>query len=379
MSSFKDLNINDQLINGLKKDNITIPTQIQNETINLILENKDIIAEAVTGSGKTLAYLLPSFMRIDTNSKELNTIVLAPTHELAIQINNVIKTLSKNSDYPVRSLALIGNVNIKRQIDDLKSKPHIVVGTPNRIFELIKLRKVKAHQVKTIVIDEADKLLSDKNIMPVKDVIKTTLRDRQLLAFSATISKSAIDTATELMKQPQVISLTDIKLNSDIEHYMISSTVRDKITTLRSVIHAVKPKKAIVFINKNGLVKDIMMKLNYHKIDAVAIFGSAKKSARKHALDAFRGGRANVLVSSDLVARGLDLKDITHIINLDIPADLNEYLHRVGRTGRAGHKGTAISIVTEYEMKLVRKIERINGIDVIQKGIYKGKLIDQKR
>lgn len=364
MKSFNELNINEKIINGLKKENITVPTTIQATTINDILENKDVIAEAVTGSGKTLAYLLPSFERINIDSKDLHTLIIAPSHELVIQINNVIKTLAENADYHVRSTTIMGNVNIKRQLESLKTKPHIIVGTPGRILELIKIKKIKAHLIKTIVIDEADKLLSTDNIQAIQDIIKTTLRDRQLLAFSASINNIAIEKATLLMKKPKIYQLKEDNVNKDIQHLSITAARRDKINILRKLIHATKPKKAIVFLNKNELIQDVSDRLNYHKINAVCIFGNASKFERKKALDAFKSGESKILVASDLVARGLDLPNLTHVFNLDIPADLNEYIHRVGRTGRAGAKGTAVSIVTEKEIKFIKAIERLNNINV---------------
>lgn len=375
MNSFKDLGVNPVLVQGLNKMNITKPTPIQASTITPITANKDVIGEAVTGSGKTLAYLLPSLQRIDVTSKELDTIVLAPTHELVIQINNVIKEVAHESQLPIRSLPIIGNVNIKRQVDKLKTKPHIIVGTSGRILELIKMKKIKAHQVKTIVIDEADKLLSDNYLKDVKAVIKTTQRDRQLLAYSASISDKTILIAKELMKEPLVIRQGIEKVNSNIEHYFIKSTERDKIKTLRSLIHAIKPSKAILFLNKNERIQDYVSKLNYHKIKSVGIFGNARKNSRKEALDAFRSGKANTLVASDLVARGLDLSHITHVINLDIPDSYDEYLHRVGRTGRAGQTGVAISIVTERELLILKKIAKRQDIKVHSTHLAKGKLI----
>jgi superfamily II DNA/RNA helicase len=376
MKTFKELQVEDILIEGLKKSNIVEPTTVQDETIELILENKDVIAEAVTGSGKTLAYLLPAFQRIDTDSKDLHTLILAPTHELVLQVNNVIKELAKNSDKPVRSATVIGEVNIKRQVEALKAKPHIVVGTPGRVLELIKMKKLKAHQVKTLVIDEGDKLLSDNNIDTVKAVIKTTLRDRQLCIFSASISEESIDHAFDMMKEPVLIQLSGEKVNADITHYCLLSEQRDKVTTLRKIIHAVKPKKAIVFINRNELIQDVTAKLCHHKIDAVGMFGNARKADRKKSLDAFRSGKANVLVASDLAARGLDLQDITHVINLDIPVNLNEYVHRAGRTGRAGQKGIAISIITEQEIKSLMKLERMHGIEFDVKEVRQGELVE---
>lgn len=379
MKTFKELNINEKVISGLQKQKINNPTSIQESTILLSMENKDIIAEAVTGSGKTLAYLLPAFNRLDIDSKDLHTLILVPTHELVLQINTVIKNLAKDSNFPVRSTPIIANVNIKRQVDNLKSKPHIIVGTPGRVLELIKMRKIKAHQIKTIVIDEADKLFSDNNIATVKAIIKTTQRDRQLLAFSASINDNAIDQATEIMKEPKLINLTREKVNNDIEHYYITTTRRYKSTTLRSLIYASNPKKTIVFLNRNEFIQDLVAELKYHKLNAVGIFGNASKEERKKALDSFRTGKSNILISSDLMARGLDLKDITHVINLDVPENFDEYVHRVGRTGRAGEKGVAISIITEDEERFIKKIARMNSISIIPKELYKGKLIDLEK
>jgi len=375
MTTFSELNIHSQLVETLAKQSITIPTSIQTLTIEPILANKDIIGEAVTGSGKTLAYVLPAFERIDVTSKEVHTLILAPSHELVLQIGDVIKQLANDSGYLIRSAAIIGSVNITRQIETLKSKPHIVVGTPGRILELINLKKLKAHFIKTIVIDEADKLLSKDHIQTIKDIIKTTQKQRQLLAFSASIKPGAVLAATELMKEPHVFKLSEEKINADIEHLYITSTRRDKTTTLRKLIHAAKPTKAIVFLNKNELIQEVNDVLIYHAIKSVCIFGNATKPERKKALDAFKSGSANVLVASDLVARGLDLQGLTHVFNLDIPIELSEYIHRVGRTGRAGEKGTAISIVTEKEVEFIKAIERINSVTMSFIKLHNGKLI----
>lgn len=376
MSTFKALNISEDLIKGLAKDKITEPTGVQQIAIPVAMEHRDLIAEAITGSGKTLAYVLPAFEKIDPSSKDLHTIILAPTHELVVQINNVIKKLSDDSGRDVRSTAIIGKVNIKRQVEALKKKPHIIVGTPGRVLELTKMKKIKAHQVKTIVIDEADKLLSDDNIQVIMDVIKTTMRDRQLMVFSASLPQDSVKRAVALMKEPELLNVEYEPINTDIEHLCILSERRDKIDNLRKLIHAVKPKKAIVFINRNELVQEVAMKLAYHKIKAVGIFGNATKAERKSILDSFRSGKANILVASDLVARGLDLKDITHIINLDVPEDLNEYTHRAGRTGRAGNKGTSITLVTEKEVPLLLKIQKMTGIEFEVKELYMGDLIE---
>lgn len=378
MNDFRELNIREGIVKGLAQDNIKIPTKIQQLAIPPIMEGKDLIGEAVTGSGKTLAYLLPSFEKIDIESKDLHTLVLAPTHELVLQIERVIQTVAKNAQYPVRSVSIIGNVNISRQIENLKTKPHIIVGTPGRVLELIKAKKIKAHLVKTIVIDEVDKLLSDDNQQTVNDIVKTTLRDRQILAFSASLNARTLERATTIMKSPEVLRLKKEEINKDIEHYYIIASRRDKLKVTRQLIHATKPKKAIVFLNKNELIQDLNDQLLFHKIKSVAIFGNGTKEQRKKALRSFSTGDAKILVASDLVARGLDLSAITHIINLDIPSDLNEYTHRAGRTGRAGKKGIAISIVTENEVQFIKQIEKKAGIKCMEIKLSNGYLIEAK-
>ena len=193
MTTFKELNLNPQLIEGLQKQNITEPTEVQVLSIGKILENKDLLVNAQTGSGKTLAYLLPMFEKIDTTKRETQVLILAPTHELVMQIVDQAKLLSANSNIDVTAFSLIGEVNIQKQIKNIKAiKPHIVVGTCGRVLDLIQQRKLKAHTIKTIVLDEIDSLLSGDNTKRVKDIIKTTLRERQVLGFSASLNENTI-------------------------------------------------------------------------------------------------------------------------------------------------------------------------------------------
>ena len=379
-TTFNTLGINLNIIEGLKKQDINNPTEIQEATIPLAMENKDIIAQAQTGSGKTLAYLLPIFHKIDSSKREMQAIILAPTHELVVQIDKQIKLLASNSGVPVTSTVIIGEGNIKRQLEKLKEKPHIIVGSTGRILKLIKDRKISAHTVKTIVIDEGDKLLDDKNFDGVKDVIKTTMRDRQLMTFSATINEKALTVAQSIMKEPVIVKVESETLaNPNITHMCFLTEQREKVEVLRKLIASINPEKAIVFINNSEVIDVVTSKLKYHKIKAYSIYGSASKEERKKAIDDFKGGRLQLLISSDLSARGLDIKDVTHIFNLDLPEDTKEYLHRVGRTGRAGKTGTAISIVNEKELPLIKKMERDFNISIEAKDIYKGKIMSVKK
>ncbi len=375
--TFNELGLNTNLIEGLKKQNIEQPTAIQVQAIPLALQNKDVIGQSQTGSGKTLAYLLPIFQKVDSGKREMQAFILAPTHELAMQIDKQIKTLAENSEIPVKSIAIIGQVNIERQIEKLREKPHIIVGSTGRILELIKRRKINAQTVKTIVIDEGDRLLDENNIGVVKDIIKTTMRDRQLMLFSATVNERTLTIAKDLMKEPEVIKVqAQQMLNPQVEHIYLVTEQRDKLEVLRKLIAAEKPERGIVFINKSDEVEITTSKLKYHQINAFGIFGSADKEDRKKALEGFRNGKIQLLVASDIAARGLDIEDVTHIFNLDMPEDPQDYLHRAGRTGRVGKFGTVISIVTLREVELIKKYQNTFKIKIEEKEVYKGAIAE---
>jgi len=372
--SFKKFNINEKLIKGLEKQNITEPTKIQEAVINIALENKDVIGQSLTGSGKTLAFLLPMMERIDTESKDLQGLIIAPTHELVVQINQQILELSKNAGLGIKSATIIGNVNIKRQIDHLKKKPHIVVGTTGRILKLIQMGKLKAHKINTLVIDEADRMLDDNNLEGVKKVLKTTLRDTQVMVFSASITDEAIEEANHFMKNPEIIFIDDNEIAPTITHYSLFCERRDKPDLLRKLMFSLKPKRALVFINKESEIEDVTKKLKYHKYNVLSLHGSASKQDRKKAMDDLKSGKAQIVIASDLAARGLDIKDVTHVFNLDLSEDEKSYLHRVGRTGRVGKEGFVFSLVTEYEENYLRRLERKYNIEVHPLVLEEGKL-----
>ena len=377
-NSFTDLNVNSNIIEGLKMQGITIPTPIQASSILPALENKDIIGEAFTGSGKTLAYLIPMFHKIDTSKREMQGIILAPTHELAIQIEEQIKLLAENSKVPVTSMSIIGEVNINNQIKRLKdNKPHIIVGSTGRILDLIRKKKITAHTIKTIVIDEGDNLLDPKRADIAKEIIKTTMKDRQLMVFSASIKSETLETATSLMKDPVIIKSEDKPvINPNIEHMLVVCDRRDKFETLRKILVAVKPEKAIVFVNDNEDIELTTVKLNYHSKDCFAMNGKISKEDRKLAIESFRNGKIKILVSSDVTARGLDVEGITHVIHLDLPLKLNEYLHRSGRTARGDAHGTSICLATIKQLNIVKKYEKEFKIKFKEKKVFGGVLED---
>ncbi|CEN89492.1 ATP-dependent RNA helicase [[Clostridium] sordellii] len=378
MNKSYDINLDFNLSKALQKQGIKSLNKIQSLVFDDIKDHKDLIVQAQTGSGKTLAYLLPLFQKIDTSKRETQVLILAPTHELSMQIVNQVKLLSENSGINVTTLPLIGEVNIQKQIKNIKSiKPHIVVGTTGRILDLIQQRKLKVHTVKTIVLDEVDSLIGGKSLKSVKDVIKCTLKDRQLLAFSASADDKCVEISKDLMKDPKIVKTENkVSINKNINHMYLLGDKRDKFKLLRKSLAAVNPKKAIVFVNDEESIEVINNKLNFHNRNSVCIYGRMTKEDRKNALDKFKSGKANVLVSSDLSARGIDIKDVTHVFNLDFPVSSNEYIHRVGRTARGLNQGDAISIITPKELASVRILSKEFNIKISHKDLYEGKLID---
>ncbi|WP_070000111.1 DEAD/DEAH box helicase [Cellulosilyticum sp. I15G10I2] len=374
-NNFIDLKLNQNIINGLEKQNITIPTEIQTLTIPAILEGKDIIAESHTGSGKTLAFLTPLFEKINTEKREMQAIILAPTHELVMQISNQVTLLSKNAELPVTSTTIMGEVHIDRQIKKLKEKPHIIVGTPGRIMDLIKKKKITHQTIQTVIIDEADHLLERNEAATIKAILHSIPKEKQLCIFSATINKKTVDVIAPFMKDPITLKTAPkTALNPNIEHKYIVVDQRDKFETLRKIIAATNPERALIFISQTNEVQMITDKLNYHKLAAASISGKTSKEDRKTALTRFRSGKIKFLVSSDLSARGLDVPEITHIFHLDFPNTANDYLHRAGRTARGNFSGFSIGIIAHKELAAIRIYEREFKIKIAPQKLSNGKL-----
>lgn len=239
------------------------------------------------------------------------------------------------------------------------------------------MKKISSQTLRTIVLDEADRLLDDKNIQTVKSVIKTTLKDRQVLLFSATIPPETLVQASSFLSDPVVVRVSEkATVAPTITHHYFICEQRDKFEMLRKLIHHLEPERALIFINKSEEIQKTVEKLNYHGLYTQGISGSYQKGERGKAMENFRTGKIRLLVASDLAARGLDIKNITHIFNLDIPEDPQLYLHRVGRTGRAGQSGLAISLATEKEVHLLHKIENTYKISISPKKLAHGKILD---
>lgn len=350
------------------------PTVIQEKAAQVIMEGKDVIAESPTGTGKTLAYTLPVLERINPEQKHPQVIILAPSRELVMQIFQVIQDWKKGSD--LRALSLIGGANVKKQVEKLKNKPHIIAGTPGRVLELIQGKKLKMHEVKTIVLDEADQLVTKEHRETMKKIIKTTLRDRQLLSFSATLQPETEEVLNEIAHEPAVLK---VKRNTEekarVTHQYLVCDQRDKVKLLQK-LSRLNGMQALVFVRDIGNLSVYAEKLAYHHVDLGILHGEAKKMERANILSAFERGEFPLLLATDIAARGLDIDDLPYVIHADIPNE-DGYIHRSGRTGRAGKEGTVLSLVTPMEESKLKKMAKSLGIE-LQEAVYSGGRLSEK-
>lgn len=377
MSTFEELSIPATLVEKLQQQQITEPTEVQLEAIPAILAGKDVIVHSQTGTGKTLAYLLPILTRMDPAIKGLQTVIVAPTRELGMQIFREINLLTDGG--PFFAQQLIGGANVRHQIDRLKKKPPIVVGTPGRIAELITAGKLSTHTVKTLVVDEIDHVIEPAFKNELIRILKAISRDRQTIFASATIPAAVVEVSQRWMKEPVHVQVTaTLKLPETLTHSYVLAEPRDKPDTLRRLLHAQAPKAAIAFVNEGQHVEDLVSKLSFKGLAVAALHGQARKEERSILLKGFREGKFQLLLATELAARGLDIKGLTHVYNLDLPTDAEHYIHRAGRTGRAGEAGTVVSIVAPAERFVIEKFAKALDIEINEIELSHGKAMARK-
>jgi superfamily II DNA/RNA helicase len=398
--SFPALGIDAMLTEKLKERAIVNPTAVQSLVIPRLLAGKDTVFRSATGTGKTFAYLLPALQRIASDGGSL--LICAPTLELCSQIKAEVDFLTQSMPASCRNAALlIGSVRIEKQIENLKrTRPAIIVGNPGRLLVLAKMRKLKLNNLRFLVLDEADRLTAPECLEETKELLAIIERETKrsaeqadsvqsglcVAACSATVGKKASAQLGPLFESAEIVECADHEiLRERIEHWALFSEKRRKVQTLRSLLAALQGKskrariKALVFTSRGDEADLVLSRLQYHHVSAAGLFGKVNKkpqtgTERKEALDSFREGRAAVLVSTDLAARGLDIPDITHVIALDVPADGEVYIHRCGRTGRAGKKGVMVTIGDETQMRLLASLEKKLKIRVMPKELYEGRV-----
>ena len=361
MTSFQDLGIAESLTAALAAKGIAAPTPIQEKAIPELLAGHDIIGQAPTGTGKTLAYLLPILMGLEASRREAQALILAPTYELAMQIAGEARQLNADASLGLKIQGLIGGANIARQIDKLKEKPQLIVGSAGRILELAHKGKLKLGGIRFLVLDEFDRLLDDQNAESTADVVKLLPAERQVAMVSATAPKKARDRASFLGSPVEIRVEQDAGLAA-CEHYFVTVPFREKIERLRKLTRTLPIKRGLVFINKTFAAEQTLAKLRYEGLRVESLLGRDGKQARQSAIADFKKGTAQLLLSTDLAARGLDIPQIDYVINLDLPESAQVYQHRAGRTARAGATGAVITLIDLKEAYKLEQLERKLGI-----------------
>lgn len=381
MKSFADIGVFSRITEKLAERSIIEPTEVQASVIPLLSAGRDLAFRSATGTGKTFAYLVPVLQGIEDARASGSfgrgplAVICAPTFELCAQIKGEAEFLGAAFDPRVKVALLTGDANIARQIDKLKAdKPQIVVGAPGRLVQLEKMGKLVLERVRWLVLDEADRLVSDEMIDLTRTFVDRLPPERVTAACSATLTpRSRVRFAPFLRGDALSEDIDDaVMLKTMIEHWAFFSEGRRKIATLRSFLFAAKGAKTLVFSDRGGQVENIYSQLRHHGIAVSALFGDMDKVERKKSMDDFRAGRSDVLVTSDLAARGLDVPDLTHVVQMDVPETPEGYAHRAGRTARAGRKGVMATIGDEIELPRLASLEKKLGIVIYPKVLFGG-------
>lgn len=373
MSKFKEIGVAKDLCKGINEMGFINPTEVQEQSIPfLLLENRDLISLAQTGTGKTAAFGLPVIQKTELKNKYVQSIILCPTRELCIQICKDLETYSKYVS-GIKILAVYGGTNIDTQIKSLNKGVHIVVGTPGRTKDLIKRKVLKLELVNKVVLDEADEMLS----MGFKDdldfILERTRADRQTMLFSATISKEVKSISKRYMSDAKEISVSKINSGAkNIEHHIYNVSSRNKYEALKRIADFNPNIYGIVFCRTKRHTKDIANKFMAEGYNADAIHGDLSQNQRDEVMQRFRNKSLQILIATDVAARGLDVDDITHVINYSLPDDPEVYIHRSGRTARAGKSGISIAISNESERRKIKAIEKKGGIKFVNKDVPTG-------
>ena len=380
MTNFKDIGVNKELLKSILEMGFETPTPIQKESIPYLLTSRqDLISLAQTGTGKTAAFGLPIIQQIDPKIKHVQAIVLCPTRELCIQIAKDLTVFSKYLDY-VKVLPVYGGTNIEKQIKSIKKGVQIIIGTPGRTKDLIKRKILKLDIVNKVVLDEADEMLS----MGFKDdldfILDKTPSNKQTMLFSATMSKEVKSISRNYMRDAKEIAVS--KLNSsakNIEHHIYDVSSRNKYEALKRIADFSPNIYGIVFCRTKRHTKDIANKFMAEGYNADAIHGDLSQNQRDEVMQRFRDKSLQILIATDVAARGLDVDDITHIINYSLPDDPEVYIHRSGRTARAGKSGISIAISNSSEKRKIKSIEKKGAIKFIPKEVPSGNEICSKQ
>ncbi len=377
---FTDLGLSDQVLEAINKKGFEEPTAIQVKTIPVMLrDDTNIIAQAQTGTGKTAAFGLPLIELIDTNLKAVQALILVPTRELAIQVSEEINSLKGKKD--LRIVPIYGGQSIDQQLRRLKKGVHIVVGTPGRVIDHLNRKTLKIGEIEHLILDEADEMLNMGFIDDMEEIMEHTNPDKRTLLFSATMPKKIKDLAHKYMDGYELLAVEKKQLTTNLtEQIYFEVKASEKFDALCRIIDFEDDFYGLIFCRTKSDVDQLVSHLTGRGYDAEAIHGDISQSQRERTLEKFKKQTINILIATDVAARGIDVNNLTHVINYSLPQDPESYVHRIGRTGRAGNEGTAITFITPSEYKKLMFIKRIAKTDIKKSRVPNVKdIIDSKK
>ncbi len=361
--NFKNLGLDDKIIKALDNLGYTMPSDVQREAIPYILNKKDIIVKSKTGSGKTAAFGIPTCEIVEVEDREVQALILVPTRELAIQVKEEIGNIGRIKK--VRVAAIFGKQPYNEQIRELKQRVHVVVGTPGRVIDHIKRGTLNLDSLKLMIVDEGDKMLNMGFIDQIQEVFDILPSDRTTALFSATIPEQIEKLCSKYMKNAETLSVKAKLVNEGkINETKLKVEPKNKLKMLWKVLYGKHPESAIVFCNTKGQVKDLVGLLKKEAILVDEIHGDMEQKKRIEVMNKFKNREFKVLVATDLAARGIHIDHINLVINYEVPMEQDSYVHRIGRTGRAGKEGDAVTFVAPYEEKFMNAVEEYIGYTV---------------
>ena len=366
---FDELNIDERIIRAIEDMGFEETSPIQTQAIPAVCEGIDVVGQAQTGTGKTAAYTIPMLMKIDPQIKKPQAIVLCPTRELAVQVAEEIRKLAKYMS-DIKVLPVYGGQEIVRQIKSLKTGVQIIVGTPGRVMDHMRRKTVKFDNINMVILDEADEMLDMGFREDMETILTETPEDRQTVMFSATMPKAIMDIARNFQKDARIIKVVRKELTvSNIEQFYYEVRPKNKTEVLCRLIDIYNPRLSVVFCNTKRQVDELISELKGRGYFADGIHGDMKQQQRDRVMDDFRSGKVDILIATDVAARGIDVDDVDMVFNYDIPQDEEYYVHRIGRTGRAGRSGMALSFISGKEVYKLKDIERYCKTKILAKPV----------
>ncbi|HJV46836.1 MAG TPA: DEAD/DEAH box helicase [Bacillota bacterium] len=368
MATFNEFGLQHPLVRALNEMGFEEATPIQTQTIPVALEGKDLIGQAQTGTGKTAAFGIPLIERLALDKEHIQAVVLTPTRELAVQVAEELNKIGQFKG--IHTLPIYGGQDINRQIKALKRRPQIIVATPGRFMDHMRRKTIRLHGISMVVLDEADEMLNMGFIDDIRTILQEIPEERQTLLFSATMPKAIQELARKFMNEPHIIAVKAKEITvPNIEQQYIEIPEKQKFDVLCRLLDIHSPELAIVFGRTKRRVDELSEALTKRGYGAEGIHGDLNQAKRDSVLRRFKEGTIEVLVATDVAARGLDISGVTHVYNFDIPQDPESYVHRIGRTGRAGKTGLAITFVSPREIDHLKTIERITNRKMVRKAI----------